>query len=600
MKKILQYLIIISFVFVFMVGCSHTHKYQEEVIEPTCTENGYTIYTCKCGDTYKDNEVTSKEHIYQEEVIAPTCTENGYTIYRCKCGDSYIDNPTTALGHEYGEWNIIKSPTYTTNGIEGRKCSRCNDEIKYEITRADTLLKYTLINNEYYEVTGYKEDLNADVDLVISPIHRGLPVKSIKASVFKGCDKVCKIVIPSSVEHIGFGAFQGCENLRSITIPFVGDSLENGSYSHFGYIFGALSSDENCDLVPHNLIEVIITGGDNINKLAFNTCYCVENITIPSSVTSIGKDAFYNCIDLKNVYYNGTYDDLLNMMFHSNSGIEQANYFYLLDENNQYEEITEIVIPNTVTKIKDFQFFEYDHITCIIVPSSVTSIGNYAFAYCFSLTNIEISSGVTSIGSSAFSNCRSLTNIEIPSSVTSIGSDAFSSCSSLENVVISSGVTSIGYSAFFNCSSLTNIEIPSSVTSIGSSAFAYCSSLRSVKIPFGITNIENLLFYRCYSLSEIEIPSSVTSIGSDAFAYCSSLTNIEIPSSVTSIGLRAFCDCTNLTSIIIPSSVTYIDYCAFLNSSKVTIYCEIESQPSEWDVHWNSNNYPVVWGYVKE
>ena len=103
---------------------THTHDYTAVVTAPTCTEKGYTTYTCACGDSYVDNYTNSLGHTYKDGVCtrcgaedsgytpphthdytavvtAPTCTEKGYTTYTCACGDSYVDNYTNSLGHTY-------------------------------------------------------------------------------------------------------------------------------------------------------------------------------------------------------------------------------------------------------------------------------------------------------------------------------------------------------------------------------------------------------------------------------------------------------------------------------------------------------------------
>jgi len=133
--------------------------------------------------------------------------------------------------------------------------------------------------------------------------------------------------------------------------------------------------------------------------------------------------------------------------------------------------ITSITIPNSVTSIGKGAFSDCSGLTSVTIPNSVTSIVNYAFYYCSGLTSITIPNSVTSIGEGAFQYCSGLTSITIPNSVTSIGKYAFENCSGLTSITIPNSVTSIGKYAFENCSGLTSVTIGSGVTSIGSEAF---------------------------------------------------------------------------------------------------------------------------------
>ncbi len=105
---------------------SHQHEYTEEVFVATCQEEGYTKYTCSCGDTYIDDIVEKLDHEYLKEIISPTCTMSGYTIFTCtKCKDSYKDDYIAKMGHDYEAWVEILPPTTTTEGQKERECSRC-------------------------------------------------------------------------------------------------------------------------------------------------------------------------------------------------------------------------------------------------------------------------------------------------------------------------------------------------------------------------------------------------------------------------------------------------------------------------------------------
>ena len=141
-----------------------------------------------------------------------------------------------------------------------------------------------------------------------------------------------------------------------------------------------------------------------------------------------------------------------------------------------------VTLSSTVQTIGEFAFDYCPKIKALTIPSSVTSIGNNAFSDCGALATVTFDSGTSSltIGDRAFKSCISLTSITIPSRVTSIGDAAFDTCKKLASITIPSGVANIGNYAFWDCDALTSITIPSSVTSIGNCAFINCGALSTV------------------------------------------------------------------------------------------------------------------------
>ena len=206
---------------------------------------------------------------------------------------------------------------------------------------------------------------------------------------------------------------------------------------------------------------------------------------------------------------------------------------------NLIKQMVTVEIPDTVTKIGEYAFYEWKNLENVTMSSNITSIGIFAFDGCSSLTNITIPDSVTSIGNDAFGSCSNLTNITIPDSVTSIGMSAFSGCNNLTNITISEGVTSIGIFAFDRCSSLTNINVSDNNRNY--------SSIDGVL--FNKDKTEIIKYPEGKESKSYKIPNSVTSIVYGAFRNCSSLTNITIPDSVTSIGNYAFASCSSLTNI---------------------------------------------------
>ena len=327
---------------------------------------------------------------------------------------------------------------------------------------------------------------------------------------------------------------------------------------------------------------------------AFNSSINLTAVTIPASVTAIGRYAF------------------------SSSGI------------------TSVVIPNSVTSIGDYAFSKCSALTSVTIgssvaaigtgtfycckklesvsiPNSVTSIGKSAFYSCSALTSATIGSNVTSIESSAFANCIRLKSITIPSSVICLMESAFENCSSMTSLTINNGLKAIDYNVFCECNSLKSVSIPNSVIAILGSAFACCTSLTSVTLSNKLEAIADEAFYKCTSLKSINIPNSVTSIGSEAFygcsnlssvtigsgvtyiddgafSYCSSLKTINIPNGVETISAEAFYHCKSLTTVGIGSGIKEIVYDSFSNCEELTdVYCFAENVPKTYyDVFNNS------------
>ena len=285
-------------------------------------------------------------------------------------------------------------------------------------------------------------------------------VTSIGESAFEDCSGLTSVTIGNSVTSIGESAFYGCSGLTSVDIP--------NSVTEIGYnAFRNCSSLTSVD-IPNSVTSI----GDN----AFYECSGLASVTIPNSVTSIGCDAFYYCKGL-------TLVDIPNSV--TSIGRDAFRYCFGLTSVH----ITDISAWCKIVFSGDYSnplyyakhlFMDDKEITDLVIPNSVTTIGDYAFNLCSGLTSVTIPNSVTTIGNFAFSNCSGLASVTIPNSVTSIGYDAFLNCSGLTSVTIGNGVTSIGNYAFGRCSGLTSVSIGSGVRLIGGGAFAYCEDLSEV------------------------------------------------------------------------------------------------------------------------
>ena len=213
---------------------------------------------------------------------------------------------------------------------------------------------------------------------------------------------------------------------------------------------------------------------------AFWFCENLQEITLPSSVTSIGDDAFFGCKNLREIILPSSVTSIGDRAFIGCRNLQEIN----VTEGNKFYRVIDGVLYT-----KDLKMMIYYPIRKedkkIEILSGVTSIGNYAFWLYENLREIILPSSVTSIGDRAFWMCENLQEIILPASVTSIGNDVFNLCKNLREITLPSSVTSIGNDAFNSCENLREITFPSSITSIGDNVFKWCRNLQRINIPAG-------------------------------------------------------------------------------------------------------------------
>ena len=372
---------------------------------------------------------------------------------------------------------------------------------------------------------------------------------------YKYKSEIKDAVITDGVTSIGDAAFYYCKGPISVTIP-----------------------------------DSVTSIGDN----AFAYCKGLTNVTIPDGVTSIGEYAFLGCDNIEKVHI-ANIAAWCGMVFgnYASNPLKYAKNLYVNDVL-----VTNLTIPSSVTSIGCYAFYNCTSLTGVTIPDSVKNIGIYAFAGCKGLTSVEIPDSVTSIGDYAFSDCTGLTEVYYNAravadltydssvfenagtatdglkaifgeSVEKIPVALFYDCKGLTSVIIGKNVTSIGDKAFYNCKGLVEISYNAKAAEY-SDYFAFNNAgtaARGLKVIFGesVEKIPDGLFYDCTALTGVTIGSNVTSIGDYAFSGCKGLTGIVLPGSVTSIENYAFYNCTGLTSVTIPDSVTSIGYYAFYN-----------------------------------
>ena len=286
-------------------------------------------------------------------------------------------------------------------------------------------------------------------------------VTSIGAHAFDGCKNtnLTSVSIPETVTNIGKYAFANCTYLATITIPNPNSVTSIGSSAFamtawetgkVGLVYAGKVAYKYYGTMPADTHIAIAEGTLGIAGDAFSSNSTnLKSITIPSTVTNIGENAFYGCSNLGTVTIEG------------NSLKTIGTYAFYNCRN-----LETVTIPNSVTSLGSDSFKNCIRLGTFTIPNNVETINNNIFQGCTNLTSVTIPNSVTSIGQTAFQGCTNLTSVTIPNSVTSIGNDAFYGCSKLETVTIYAQSCSLANANVFkNTTKLTNIYVFSDVAS---------------------------------------------------------------------------------------------------------------------------------------
>ncbi|MBQ9191466.1 MAG: leucine-rich repeat protein [Bacteroidaceae bacterium] len=416
-------------------------------------------------------------------------------------------------------------------------------------------------------------------------------VTSIAASGFYNNDHITSVVFPATMRSTGASAFEECSQIQTLT-------LNEGLETIGEYLIWCSDNDDDAN-------------------------YSLGEITIPSTVTSLGKGSFYGCRFMATVNFPGSntssnLDINTNIygMFYGAGG-----YTLNLDRNITFNDGFSIApfrnvyivnIGSHVTSLPEKLFYESTNLAQINMSNTVTTMGDYCFYGCTNLMDISscLSTGMTEIPEHAFDHCTSLVSVTIPSYITTLHASAFwylkfednytqitltiedspnpltiyDSGSSGNNDMpfydvdiigayigrdiirtAKEGNTAFATACLFN-KKLTSVTFGPQVTTIGDHMFDGSTSLNLILFEEGsrLTTIGEGAFKNIEANFAFAMPNTVVTLGDQAFQN-SGITELQLSDHLTTIGEYAFENCKALGSVTIPASVTKIGHYAFTN-----------------------------------
>jgi len=332
----------------------------------------------------------------------------------------------------------------------------------------------------------------------------------------------------------------------------------------------------DCVIVKNTLNVPIL----RIEDKAFQNCETLKSLTMPDTITEIGRQAFEGCVNLESVTFSKS---LLKMDVSAFRNCESLHEIDLPDYlTNIYsgafrgcKSLESVKLPKTLETLESLVFEGCTSLESIYLPDSLLAIGAYMFSGCTSLREIKVDEnnptlfdidGVlfTKEDDLIFLTCypagRDDTEYVIPDSIIAIDPRAFE-YAKIQSVTIPESVKALNSHSFYGCSKLESLTIPAGVEYIYTNPAVSCDKMTAFHVDENNENfcdIDGVLFNKdktsliAFPSGKAEsytIPDSAERIGVNAFSRNNMIKSVTVPKSVTMIDAGAFGYCSSLETL---------------------------------------------------
>lgn len=570
------------------------------------------------ADTYSEKPLTGDVSVYAfyEKTEEPVLPQE-YTVF------FDVDNGTSVAAVTTSR--IEKQPQTTRKGytFEGWYADENFTEkvtFPYDVTRAQTLYAkwtqnisagITFTVDADGVLTGAEGLTESGMTVEIPSVVNGIAVREIGQDVFKDNKNIAVLIIPNTVERLGYRVCSGCTALREVRLSYslrvISDEAFDGCSSLQKVNFPATLKEIRSDAFSGTALTEF-TAPDSLTDIwgyAFKDCTALKSVEL-NNVRNLGSGAFMNCTALESVSLSDNMEKLNDHIFDGCASLARIDmpdkpiavsftvlggtaYYnnpsnwengvlyadgYLIAVNADFAALTEYSVKEGTKVIADNAFSGAGYsgkVKKITLPDGLYRIGQGAFAKLSNLTEINVPESVRSIGYGAFA----ATGYDVAANYTDGGLYIGNWLVAVENAVRTSftvkdgtvGVADGKDTSLFpsRAQKATQLSLPSSLKYIGTRSFA---RLR---------------------ITELQLPAGLQTLGEGAFASCSWLKTVNLGdcAELESIGAQAFTNAA-ITEITIPAGVVSMGELVFnQNTVDLTIRCEAPEKPEGWDENWS-------------
>ena len=390
---------------------------------------------------------------------------------------------------------------------------------------------YTVVQMDY-GVGGSNIGATGAVTVTLPPT-----ISYIGDFVFRNCIKLEEINL-DKVTQLGKRVFEDCTSLKSVNLNSITEMASEA--------FAGCTS----------LKSVTLSNMEKIDYANFRGCTGLEEVTV--GLSTIPNETFKGCTNLKKAHFT-------------------ENVRVISTEAFRGCGLTEVMIPNTVTKIDKYAFQDCNEVKYMYLGEGLTSVSNLffedskaletlvvrckevpsAFQDCTQLTAIDFGDKVETIKSSAFVRCTSLPSIVFPDNISMVNANAFDGCTNLKSVTFGKNFnTPTTYTSIFAYCPIETVIIHCT-TYKTNYVGRYCTTVKEVYFNDNLKAIPEEAFYGWTSMASPHLPSSLESIGANAFSQ-TTFEELVIPDGVKTLGAYLCYDNQNLKTISLPVTLTSV------------------------------------------